>query len=76
MGVIIIVLPSETGQKCRGLTRPPDASGSSRGVLMDCVFSSEVLARKAAARDWVDAVLSPSSGPLETEERLAEGLVA
>lgn len=43
---------------------------------MDCAFSSEVLARKAAARDWVEAVLSPLSGPLETGERLAEGLVA
>ena len=39
---------------------------------MDCAFSSEVPARKAAARDWVEAAFSPLNGPLETEERLAE----
>jgi acyl-CoA dehydrogenase len=43
---------------------------------MDFTLSAEILAKKAAARRWVEEVLDPLSEPLETEERLPDELVA
>ena len=43
---------------------------------MDFTLSDEILAKKAAARAWVEEVLDPLSEPLETEERLPDELVA
>ena len=43
---------------------------------MDFTLSDEILAKKAAARRWVEEVLDPLSEPLETEERLPDELVA
>ena len=43
---------------------------------MDFTLSDEILAKKAAARRWVEEVLDPLCEPLETEERLPDELVA
>jgi alkylation response protein AidB-like acyl-CoA dehydrogenase len=42
---------------------------------MDFSLPERILKLKAEARDWVENVLNPLSGPLEEEERIPEALV-
>jgi len=42
---------------------------------MDFSLPENILKLKAEARDWVENVLNPMSGPLEEEERIPEELV-
>jgi alkylation response protein AidB-like acyl-CoA dehydrogenase len=43
---------------------------------MDFTLPEQILTYKLEAREWVEQVLDPLSGPLEEEERLPEALVA